>query len=157
MVGFGYDSHRFGEGNKLIIGGIKIDSEFGVIAHSDGDVLIHSLVDALLGAAGLGDIGEHYPDNNIQYKNADSQIFLKEVVSLLEQKKFFIENIDATILLETPKISAYKPLIKQNIAMLCNISSEIVNIKAKSNEKMGFVGKSEGIVAYSICQINKKL
>jgi len=152
MVGFGYDSHKLATGKELIIGGVKIESDWGTLAHSDGDVLIHALVDALLGAAGLGDIGEHYPDTDVQYKNADSSIFLKDAIALLERNFLRVINIDATIILEKPKLSLYKDDIRKNIASICGMSVERVNIKAKTNEKMGFAGRSEGIVAFCVCQ-----
>jgi 2-C-methyl-D-erythritol 2,4-cyclodiphosphate synthase len=153
MIGFGYDSHRFQPEGKLLLGGIEISSQFGVVAHSDGDVLLHSLIDALLGAAGLGDIGSHFPDTEEKFRNADSIELLKQTLSLL--KKYRIVNIDITVILEKPKLAAYKERIKDNIAAVCNLDNRRVNIKAKSNEKMGFVGRGEGIVCYCICQIEE--
>jgi 2-C-methyl-D-erythritol 2,4-cyclodiphosphate synthase len=153
MIGFGYDSHRFTETGSLIIGGIKIDSDFGVIAHSDGDVLIHALIDALFGASGLGDIGEHYPDSEDKYHGVSSVVLLKDCLTKIQNKKFKILNIDATIILEKPKLSTYKNQIKNNLADLCGVSIEFVNIKAKTNEKMGFIGRSEGIVCLCACQL----
>lgn len=155
MVGFGYDSHRLEAGQKLIIGGISIESELGTIAHSDGDALLHALCDALLGAAGEGDIGELFPDTNPIYKDADSGQFVREAVRRLSEKHLKIVNIDATVILERPKLSHYKPEIKQNVAELCSIKPEQVNIKAKTNEKMGFTGRSEGIAVYCICEIKE--
>jgi 2-C-methyl-D-erythritol 2,4-cyclodiphosphate synthase len=154
MIGFGYDSHRFQPEGKLLIGGIEIPSQFGVVAHSDGDVLLHALIDALLGAAGLGDIGDHFPDSNEKYKNADSIELLKEILSLIFDYR--IINIDVTVLLEKPKLAAYKEKIRNNIAFTCNLEQDRVNIKAKSNEQMGFVGRKEGIVCFCICQIEKR-
>jgi 2-C-methyl-D-erythritol 2,4-cyclodiphosphate synthase len=153
MVGMGYDLHRLETGKKLVIGGVPIESEYGTIAHSDGDVLIHSLVDAILGAAGLGDIGEHFPDTYPEYKDADSTIFLEEAVRLLKKNKFRIINIDATILLEKPKLSQYKNIIRQNIARYCKISVERVNIKAKTGEGIGSIGNKEAVAAICVCQI----
>ena len=153
MIGFGYDSHRFQPEGKLLLGGIEISSQFGVVAHSDGDVLLHSLIDALLGAAGLGDIGSHFPDTEEKFRNADSIELLKQTLSLLNDYR--IVNIDITVILEKPKLAAYKERIKDNIAAVCSLDNRRVNIKAKSNEKMGFVGRGEGIVCYCICQIEE--
>jgi 2-C-methyl-D-erythritol 2,4-cyclodiphosphate synthase len=155
MIGIGYDSHKLLPGLDLIIGGIKIDSELGVIAHSDGDVLLHALCDALLGAAGLGDIGEHFPDTDAKYKNADSSLFVNEVMKLISNFLIII-NIDAVIILEKPKLADYKALIKENVAKICGIETNKVNIKAKSNEKMGFIGRGEGISAMCICELARK-
>ncbi len=155
MTGFGYDSHRLAEGRKLIIGGIIIESDKGTIAHSDGDVLLHALVDATLGAAGLGDIGEHFPDTGMKYKNADSGSFVKDTIMLLKENSYRLVNIDATVILEKPKLSQYKDKIRQNVAELCGLPAERVNIKAKTNEKMGFTGSSEGIAAFCVCEIEK--
>jgi 2-C-methyl-D-erythritol 2,4-cyclodiphosphate synthase len=155
MVGMGYDLHRLEQGKKLILGGIPIESEHGTIAHSDGDVLIHSLVDAILGAAGLGDIGEHFPDSYPEYKDADSSIFLEEAMRLLKKNNFSIINIDATILLEKPKLSQYKNIIRQNIARHCKISVDRVNIKAKTGEKIGVIGSKEAVAALCVCEIQQ--
>jgi len=153
MIGFGYDSHRFSDKGKLYIGGIEIPADFGVIAHSDGDVLIHALIDALLGAAGLGDIGTLYPDTDAKYKDISSSVLLKETMNIINNR-YVILNIDATIVLEKPKLISYKEQIRTNIAKLCSIHEDRVNIKAKTNEKMGFVGRSEGIQCYVACQID---
>jgi 2-C-methyl-D-erythritol 2,4-cyclodiphosphate synthase len=153
MVGLGYDSHRLAEGEELILGGVKIESNIGTVAHSDGDALFHALVDAILGAAALGDIGEHFPDTDPKYKNADSSIFVKDAIKLIEEKGLRLVNIDATIMLEKPKLSAYKEAIRKNIADICHLPLERVNIKAKSGEKIGFVGRSEGVAAMCVCEI----
>jgi 2-C-methyl-D-erythritol 2,4-cyclodiphosphate synthase len=155
MVGMGYDLHRLVQGKKLILGGVPIESENGTIAHSDGDVLIHSLVDAILGAAGLGDIGEHFPDTYPEYKDADSSIFIEEAMRLLKKNNFSITNIDATIILEKPKLSQYKNIIRQNIARFCKISVDRVNIKAKTGEKIGVIGNKEAIAAMCVCEIQQ--
>jgi 2-C-methyl-D-erythritol 2,4-cyclodiphosphate synthase len=154
MIGFGYDSHRFQPAGRLIIGNVEITKQFGVVSHSDGDVLLHALIDALLGAAGLGDIGTLFPDNDDRYAGADSLELLKRTLALLDRYK--IINIDATVLLEKPKLSQYKEQIRRKIAEVCQINSERVNIKAKSNEKMGFVGRGEGVACYCICQIEER-
>ena len=153
MVGFGYDLHKLEKDKKLVIGGVPIASDYGAVAHSDGDVLIHSLVDALLGAAGLGDIGEHFPDTYPEYQDADSTIFLDEAIRLLKKNSFSVVNLDATIILEKPKLSQYKNIIRQNIARLCKLSVERVNIKAKTNEGIGNIGNMEAISAMCICEL----
>lgn len=156
MIGFGYDSHRFKKGSHIFIGGVKIECEFSAIAHSDGDALIHSIIDALLGAAALGDIGEHFPDTDSRFKNIDSTILLENVVDLLNKKNFAIVNIDTSILLENPKLINYKSKIKKNLAAICQIDENQINIKAKTNEKMGFIGRSEGIACYSVCELKNE-
>lgn len=153
MIGFGYDCHKLQAGEKLILGGLEITGELGTVAHSDGDVVYHSLCDALLGATGLGDIGEHFPDSESKYKNSDSSKFVNEIVKLISSHSFKLINIDITIILEKPKLTDYKQKIKQNVAVLCKIPVERVSIKAKTSEKMGFVGRSEGIEAYCICEV----
>ncbi|HRP02767.1 MAG TPA: tRNA epoxyqueuosine(34) reductase QueG [Candidatus Kapabacteria bacterium] len=155
MVGFGYDIHRLTLGRKLVLGGVNIDSELGTIAHSDGDVLIHSLIDALLGAAGLGDIGEHFPDTDEQYNGIASTELLNKTLELLNSYK--IINIDCMIILEKPKIKEYKPLIKKNLAKLLNINESRVNIKAGTNEKLDSLGNNEACAAYSVVSIENKI
>jgi len=156
MIGFGYDIHRLSEGESMIIGGIKIESMIGTVAHSDGDVLIHALIDAFLGAAALGDIGEFFPDTDQKYKNISSVDLLKETLSILKNKDFVIGNIDATIILQEIKLKNYKPLIKINLADICGIPLEKVNIKAKTNEHIGCIGRSEGIAAMVAVELFKK-
>lgn len=156
MVGLGYDCHKLESGNKLILGGIRVECEFATIAHSDGDVVLHALVDAMLGASGQGDIGDHFPDSNANFKDADSSIFVLEVLGMLEEKRFKIVNIDITIILEKPKLKDYKPRIRENIASLCGLKSERINVKAKTSEKLGFAGRSEGVEAFVICEIQLK-
>lgn len=151
MVGFGYDIHRLEEGRNLILGGIKIDSNLGTVAHSDGDVLIHSLIDAILGAAGLGDIGEHFPDTDIQYKGISSVDLLNRTLEMI--KSYKIVNVDCMIILEKPKIKDYKPLIKKNIADLLNVSESRVNIKAGTNEKLDSLGRAEACAVYTVVLI----
>lgn len=153
MVGFGYDSHRLDKGRKLYLGGILVDEEIGAIAHSDGDVVLHSLIDAILGAFGLGDIGEHFPDTDPRYKNISSRLLLEEVLKKIALMNARIVNIDITIIYELKKISKFKQQIRQNIANICGLEINKVNIKAKTNEKMGFIGRGEGIAAFCVCQI----
>lgn len=154
-VGFGYDSHRFASGIPLFLGGVNIPSEKGCVAHSDGDALIHALCDALLGAAALDDIGIHFPDNDPSLKNIDSTILLKKVVEILHTQGFQIQNMDASILLERPKLAPFVPLIRQSLSKLLEIEETRISIKAKTNEKMGFVGREEGIAVYVVVMIKK--
>lgn len=159
-VGLGYDSHKLVDQNinqfPFILGGIEIPFEKSCIAHSDGDVLIHALCDALLGAAALQDIGTHFPDNDPQYKNINSQLLLKNVVTILHQKGWEINNIDATIVLEKPKLAPYKELIANNIASIMNLPIQRISIKAKTNEQQDSVGKGESVVAHVIVSIISK-
>lgn len=155
MIGFGYDVHRLEAGEKLILGGVLIDENFGTVAHSDGDALIHAIMDALLGAAGLGDIGEHFPDTDVQFKGADSTELLKHTLMLIKSKGYDIINIDTLIQLEKPKLKKFKDSMREKIAELCGLDIERVNIKAGTNEKMGFIGRQEGIGVFSVCQLEK--
>lgn len=152
-IGHGYDVHRLTENRKLILGGVCIPYEKGLLGHSDADVLVHAVMDALLGAAALGDIGKHFPDTDEKYKNADSIELLRHVVSLLEDKSYKISNIDATIIAQAPKLKPYIPLMVKNIANACGISEEQVNVKATTEEKLGFTGEGLGISAHSVCLI----
>lgn len=156
MVGLGYDVHKLSPGESLILGGVTIESPFGTVAHSDGDVLIHAIMDAVLGAAGLGDIGEQFPDTDAAFKNADSRMLLRKVVALIVSKNFEIVNIDSTLIMEKPKISPFKEQMKINIAEDCGVSPEQIGVKATTNEKMGFVGRVEGAAAMAVCQLIKK-
>lgn len=153
MIGFGYDIHRLAEGESLIIGGVEIPSTFGTVAHSDGDVLLHALCDALLGAMGLGDIGEHFPDTDAEYKGISSLELLRRVVLLMEKERYRLINIDCTLVLEKPKILPYKPMMRENIARECGLPLLRVSLKATTSEKVGFVGRSEGVQAYAVCQL----
>jgi 2-C-methyl-D-erythritol 4-phosphate cytidylyltransferase/2-C-methyl-D-erythritol 2,4-cyclodiphosphate synthase len=154
-VGLGCDSHRFVTGPKLILGGLKIPSKKGLQGHSDADALIHAICDALLGAAGLPDIGRQFPDNDPKYKNISSMILLKKVKKMLADNKYSVVNIDATVILEKPKISAYSETMVSNIAGVLSVSQKNVSIKAKTNEGMGFIGKSEGIAVFAIATVIK--
>jgi len=156
MVGIGYDIHKLSYGESLILGGISIVSEKGTIAHSDGDVLIHSIIDAILGAVGLGDIGDHFPDNDIRYKDANSYDLLKIVNGWILEKGLQIVNIDATIVLESPKLLSYKEAIKNNLEKILNINTNRINIKAKTNEKLDSIGANDSIAVYSICELIEK-
>lgn len=155
MVGIGNDLHRLEVGRPLIIGGVSIDSPIGCVAHSDGDVLIHSLIDALLGAMALGDIGEWFPDSDAKYKNVNSVDLLKVVLEEMHKRNYKISNIDSVIMLQKPKLSPYKQAIKENIASLCGVPADRVNVKAKTGEKIGIVGNSEAIEALCIVEISE--
>lgn len=152
-VGQGYDAHQLVPKRKLILGGVLIDFHLGLKGHSDADVLIHAIMDAILGASGMGDIGQHFPDSDLTFKNAKSRDLLTDVISLVESKKFKIINIDATIICQSPKLSEFIPQMIENIAVDCKCESSQVNIKATTTEMMGFIGRSEGIAAQCSCLI----
>ena len=152
-VGQGYDAHQLVPNRKLILGGVLIDFHLGLKGHSDADVLIHAIMDAILGASGLGDIGQHFPDSDLTFKNAKSRDLLTDVISLVESKKFKIINIDATIICQSPKLSEFIPKMIENISVNCKCESSQVNIKATTTELMGFIGRSEGIAAQCSCLI----
>lgn len=154
-TGFGIDFHQLAEGRKLYIGGVLIDFDKGAVGHSDADVLLHAICDALLGAAALGDIGQHFPDTSATFKDIDSKILLAETVNLVHAAGFGIGNIDATVSLERPKLAPYKDEMRGVIARLCGIDTGDVSIKATTSEKMGFVGRGEGVAAYAIALIFK--
>ena len=154
-IGFGYDVHQLTKGRKLIIGGIEIEHDLGLLGHSDADVLIHAICDALLGAANLRDIGFHFPDTDERYKNVDSKILLKETTRLLVKKGYRISNVDATICAERPKLNPHIPAMQVTLAPLMGISEDDISIKATTTEKLGFTGRQEGISAYAVCLIEK--
>ena len=147
-IGQGYDSHRLEEGRVLVLGGVTIPYEKGCVAHSDGDVLIHALCDALLGALALGNIGTHFPDNESEWKNVDSKIILKKVVELIHQQGYVIHNIDSTLIIEEPKMMPFVPAMQTTLAKLLHIPESSVSIKPKSNEKMDAVGNGGGVAAH---------
>lgn len=153
-VGLGYDVHRLVEGRDLILGGVTIPYEKGLLGHSDADVLIHAIMDALLGAAALGDIGQHFPDSDPQYKGISSIILLKHVKGLLEENLYVINNIDATIIAQAPKMAPHIPEMKKNIAEALHLEKNQVNIKATTEEGLGFTGSGEGISAQAICSLS---
>ena len=152
-IGSGYDVHKLVENRDLIIGGIKIPYEKGLLGHSDADVLLHAVCDALLGAAALGDIGKHYPDNSDEFKNIDSRILLRDVVNKLNNLGYKISNIDSTIIAQKPKMAPYIEQMRQNIADVCGISIGQVNVKATTEEGLGFTGEGKGISASAVCII----
>jgi 2-C-methyl-D-erythritol 2,4-cyclodiphosphate synthase len=154
-IGHGYDVHAFGEGDKIVIGGAVIPHPKGLIAHSDGDVLLHALCDALLGAAALGDIGKHFPDTDIQYRNADSRALLRMVYGKVKAKGWKLENADMTIVAQNPRMANYISHMVQNIAADLQSDNDQVNVKATTTEKLGFTGREEGIAAYAVVLLSK--
>jgi 2-C-methyl-D-erythritol 2,4-cyclodiphosphate synthase len=149
-IGQGFDAHALVTGRRLIIGGVEIPHEKGLAGHSDADVLIHAVCDALLGAAGLGDIGAHFPDTDVRYQGIDSRKLLREVARLLQQKQFRIVNVDATIIAQAPKMAPHIPAMRVNLAADLGVAVDSINIKAKTTEKLGFVGRGEGIAAEAV-------
>jgi len=153
-IGFGFDVHQLSSGRKLILGGVEIPFEKGLLGHSDADVLLHAVCDAILGAAALGDIGKHFPDTDPNYKGISSITLLEHVNSLLIKEGYSIGNIDATVVLERPKISPYVEEMRKNIAKALHINENQISIKATTNEGMGFIGSGNGAVAYAVTTIN---
>ena len=154
-VGMGYDVHRLTEGRDLILGGVKIPYEKGLLGHSDADVLLHAIMDALLGAAALGDIGKHFPDTDEKYSGISSMKLLKHVAGLLEENLYIVENIDATIIAQKPKMRPHIAQMEENIASALGIERDRVNVKATTEEGLGFTGSGEGISAQAICALEK--
>ena len=152
-IGQGFDVHQLTEGRKLIIGGVTIPFEKGLLGHSDADVLLHAICDALLGAAALGDIGKHFSDADPRFKNIDSRVLLREVNRLLDEHDYKVINIDATIIAQAPKMAPYIPNMTTNIAQDLNTPTKNINIKAKTAERLGFIGRQEGIAAEAVCLI----
>jgi 2-C-methyl-D-erythritol 2,4-cyclodiphosphate synthase len=153
-VGFGIDVHAFGPGDAIMLGGVRIAHSRGIVAHSDGDVLLHALVDALLGAAGLGDIGQHFPDSDPRWKGADSARFVTATLQLLERAGQRVVNADLTLLAQAPKIGPWREAIRSNVANLLGLPPACVNIKATTTEHLGFVGRSEGLTAMATVLID---
>lgn len=152
-VGHGYDVHKLVEGRKLILGGVEIPHTVGLLGHSDADVLLHAIMDSLLGASALGDIGKLFPDTDERYKGADSLALLKEVVRVLNENGYKIVNIDSTVIAQSPKLKDYIVKMRENIASACNINVDCVSVKATTEEHLGFTGRKEGISAHSVCLI----
>lgn len=150
-IGHGYDVHRLVSDRELFLGGVKIPFELGLLGHSDADVLLHAVCDALLGAAALGDIGKHFSDNNDKFKGIDSRILLRNTVKLIEEKGFKISNIDATVIAQKPKLAPFIERMRQNIAEDCKVDVDCVNVKATTEENLGFTGELLGISAHSVC------
>ena len=154
-IGHGYDVHRLVEGRDLIIGGVKIEHTLGLLGHSDADVLLHAVSDALLGAAGLGDIGVHFPDTDPAYKGADSRVLLQIVGQKVAQKGYRISNIDVTMIAQRPKLKPYIPQMKQNIADTLGMDPDRVNVKATTEEHLGFTGREEGLSCHAVCLLEE--
>ena len=152
-VGMGYDVHRLTEGRDLILGGVKIPHTTGLLGHSDADVLLHAVMDALLGAAALGDIGKHFPDTDMQYRGISSMKLLEHVAGLIREKGYIVENIDATIIAQRPKLRPYIAQMEENIAAVLGVAADQVNVKATTEEGLGFTGTEEGISAQAICAL----
>ena len=154
-VGFGYDSHRFAKGRRLIIGGVEVNYEKGLLGHSDADALIHAIVDAIIGALGEGDIGKHFPDTDPHLKGISSLVILKRVADLAVQRGYYVNNVDSTVILEKPRLSPSVEEMRRNIAKVLGTDYSRINVKAKTNEKMGFIGRGEGIAAFAIVTLGR--
>ncbi len=154
-IGHGFDVHRFGGEGPCILGGVKVPYEKGLIAHSDGDVVLHAIADALLGALALGDIGHFYPDNDDKYKNIDSRVLLRDVVAKISDQGYHVVNVDATIIAQAPKMAAYELSMRENTAEDLKVSLDRVSIKATTTEKLGFTGRAEGIAVEAVCLLEK--
>ena len=154
-IGHGYDVHKLVEGRKLIIGGVDIPHDKGLLGHSDADVLLHAISDALLGAAAMGDIGKHFPDNDEKYKGADSLVLLKRVVTKLSCAGYKVVNVDATVIAQAPKLAPHIPKMRSNIARVLDVELDCVNVKATTEEHLGFTGEKLGIAAHAVCLIEK--
>ena len=152
-IGHGYDVHRLVEGRKLILGGVEIPFEKGLLGHSDADVLLHALSDALLGAAALGDIGQHFPDTDERYRGADSIVLLRRVAALLRERGYEVGNVDCTVLAQRPKLAGFIPQMRENIASALDIPADRVSVKATTEEGLGFTGSGEGIAAHAVALI----
>lgn len=152
-IGHGYDVHKLIKGRPLILGGVKIPFELGLLGHSDADVLLHAVCDSLLGAAALGDIGKHFPDSDEAFRNIDSRILLRKTAELLREKGYKVVNVDATVIAQKPKLSPFIAEMRENIALDCGVSAECVNVKATTEEGLGFTGDLSGISAHAVCLI----
>lgn len=154
-VGHGYDSHRFADDRRLILGGVTIPAERGLDGHSDADAVAHAVTDALLGAAGLGDIGQHFPPSDDRYAGADSMQLLARVIEMLERRNYQVVNVDVTVVAERPKILPHVPAMRQRLAEVLGIAAEFVSVKGKSNEGLGWIGRAEGIAAFAVALIDR--
>ncbi len=154
-VGLGYDVHRFNDGDHIILGGVKIPYEKGLEAHSDGDVVLHALADAILGAAALGDIGKHFPDTDPEFKGADSRVLLRHVYKIVQEKGYQLVNADVTIIAQAPKMLPHVPAMRANIAADLRVDVDFINVKATTTEKLGFEGRKEGIAVQAVVLIEK--
>ena len=154
-IGHGYDVHKLVEGRKLILGGIEVPHTLGLLGHSDADVLTHAIMDSILGAAALGDIGQHFPDNDDRYLGADSTELLRHVMELIREKGYRIDNLDATIIAQKPKLMSYLPQMRKKLAKVMEISEDRLNLKATTEEYLGFTGRQEGISAHCVCLLEE--
>lgn len=155
-IGHGFDVHAFGEGEFLTLGGVKIPYQHGFIAHSDGDVALHAVTDAMLGAAALGDIGQHFPDTDPQFKGADSRVLLRHALSLVQAKGYMVGNLDVTILAQAPKMAPHIPAMRVNLAADLQVELDCINVKATTTEKLGFVGRKEGIAVEAVVLLERQ-
>ena len=155
-IGHGYDVHKLVEGRKLILGGVEVPHTLGLLGHSDADVLTHAVMDALLGAAALGDIGQHFPDTDDRYLGADSMVLLSHVMELIREKGYQVGNLDATIIAQKPKLMPYLPNMRQRLAEVMGIQLDQINLKATTEEHLGFTGRQEGISAHCVCLLEKR-
>ncbi len=155
LIGQGYDAHRFAPGIPLVLGGVRIEHNRGLVAHSDGDVLVHALCDALLGAAGLGDIGHHFPDSEKQYKGIDSRLLLRRVVEHLQREGLLVHNADLTVVAQQPKLAPHIPSMRSHLAADLGLNTRRVNVKATTTEGMGFAGRAEGIACYAVALLQE--
>ena len=155
-IGHGYDVHAFGDGDHVVLGGVRIDCDRGLVAHSDGDVLIHALCDALLGAAGLGDIGRHFPDTDERFSGADSRDLLRAVVSQLQSSGWSVGNVDLTVIAQTPRLSEHVAAMQGNLAQDLGVGQDCVNVKATTTERLGFVGREEGIASHAVALLTSE-
>ncbi len=153
MIGFGYDVHRLQDGESLVLGGVMLESKLGTVAHSDGDVLLHAIMDALLGALALGDIGLHFPDTKEEWRGADSIVLLKRVMHILRNEGAHVVNIDSTVVLEAPRLRPHIDAMRERIAEATGLDVKRVSIKATTNERLGFIGREEGVAAYAVVQV----
>lgn len=154
-IGHGYDVHRFGDGDHVVLGGVSIPHDRGVVAHSDGDVLLHALCDALLGACALGDIGQHFPDTDPQFRGIDSRKLLRHVYALVKQKGYCLGNADMTLLAQAPRVAVHTPLMCANVAADLECGVDCINIKATTTEQLGYVGRREGLAAYAVVLLQR--
>ncbi len=154
-IGHGYDVHKLIEGRKLILGGIEVTHTMGLLGHSDADVLTHAIMDSILGAAALGDIGQHFPDNDDRYLDADSTVLLRHVMEIIQEKGYRIGNLDATIIAQKPKLMPYLPVMRKKLAEVMEIQENQLNLKATTEEHLGFTGRQEGISAHCVCLLEE--
>jgi 2-C-methyl-D-erythritol 2,4-cyclodiphosphate synthase len=155
LVGIGYDSHRLALGRRLVIGGVEIPYELGLDGHSDSDVLTHAIIDALLGAAGLGDIGEHFPDTDERWRDAESIALLEAVLEMVRAEGLHVVNVDCTVIMETPKLSPHRAAIRERLAAVLRLETRRINVKASTGERMGFVGRGEGVAALAVAALDE--